>query len=60
MKILSGSIGRLIRSIVSVGGAAAIAHYQNNDIYIALAPALTYISKKLHDRYPGKWDWLPF
>lgn len=59
-KLLGGATGRFLRSAVALGLASLVASLQDNPWYIASAPLLNAISKRLHDKYPGKWDWLPF
>jgi len=59
-KIYQGSIGRLLRSALQVGLGTAVAHWQKNEWYISIAPLLATIGKKLRDKYPGQFEWLPF
>lgn len=60
MKLLEGAKGRLVRAVLATMAGWLISQVQGNELYIALGPALTYLSKKLHDKYPGMFDWLPF
>lgn len=58
--LLSGAIGRAIRSSLSVAISAWIAKNQNNPYYLAIAPLLQTIGKYLRDKWPNRWGWLPF
>lgn len=60
-KILSGTVGRLIRAGVATAAASVAASQANNELFIALGPTLQAFSKFLRDRYPQTWwDVLPF
>jgi len=59
-KILSGAMGRLIRSAVSLGLGILLAKYQNNPWYIAATPLLQAFSKWGRTKYPELLGWLPF
>jgi hypothetical protein len=58
-KLLEGAKGRFIRSLLTLGIGLALKQYGDNPWYIAAAPLIQALSKKLRDSYPGKWDWLP-
>lgn len=59
-KILSGATGRLIRSVVSLAVGLLAAKYKDNVWYVSATPLLQTASKALRDKYPDKFDWLPF
>lgn len=58
-KILSGAIGRMIRSSVATGITAWVSAHEQNYWYLAGAPLIHAIFKKLRDKYPGKIEWIP-
>lgn len=58
-KALSGATGRLVRAGVSTAVSGAVAAHQNNEWIIAAAPLIQAIFKKLRDKYPGKFEWVP-
>lgn len=59
-KIYQGAMGRLLRAALATGAAALVAKWQKNDWYLSLSPFLQMIGKKLRDKWPGVWEWLPF
>lgn len=58
--LYEGAWGRFLRAALATGLGVLASHYQSNEWYVALGPALQLIGKKLRDRYAGKFDWLPF
>lgn len=59
------AIRELFRVFVSAGiaGVATQIHTSpdNLEIFVVAIPVLRFVSKYLHERFPGKlWDWLPF
>lgn len=58
--LLSGVKGRFIRSMLSLCIGIAVSKYQDNVWYISLTPFLQTLSKALRDKWPDKWEWLPF
>jgi hypothetical protein len=59
-KLLSGAVGRLIRSTVSLLLGILLAKYKDNPWFIAAAPLLQAISKWGRAKYPAELGWLPF
>lgn len=59
-KMMSGTKGRLIRSILSTVVGVAVAKYQSNVWFMSLTPFLQTLSKHVRDRYPNTFEWLPF
>lgn len=55
-----GATGRLLRVALSTVAGWAAAHYGQNEWYLSLTPFLAMTGKKLRDKYPGSFDWLPF
>lgn len=58
--LYQGAVGRLLRAGLATGASFAAAHYGQNEWYIAAGPLLQMVGKKLRDKYPGTWEWLPF
>jgi hypothetical protein len=58
--LYQGALGRLLRAALTTGIGVVISHYGQNEWYIALGPFLQLVGKKLRDKYPGVWEWLPF
>lgn len=59
-KLYQGAVGRVLRAGLATGAAWAVAHWQGNEWYLSLSPFLQMVGKKLRDKYPGVWEWLPF
>ena len=64
-KYMGKAIRELIRTFVAGGIAAATTQVHQNldnfEVFICIIPLLRFISKYLHERFPGRiWDWLPF
>ena len=57
-KLLTGWIGRLVRTTVSTFIATTVARWQNDPKYVALIPVIVALSKALRDKFPGKFEWL--
>ena len=57
---MSGTKGRVIRAIAPTLIGFAVGQYSENEWYVAAGPLLTLGSRKLHEKFPGKFDWLPF
>lgn len=59
-KLLAGAKGKMIRSLLPTAIGYGVAKLQGYEWFVAAGPLLTYFSRKLHEKYPGKFDWLPF
>lgn len=58
--LFSGVRGRILRNFLAWGLGFAVAKYQNENWYVSLAPVLQSIAKAIRDKWPGKFEWLPF
>lgn len=58
-RVLSGALGRWIRAAIATAISGWVAHHQGNEWYISLSPFIQAVFKKLRDKYPGVWEWVP-
>lgn len=58
--VYQGAVGRFLRAALATAAGVAASHYGNNEWYISAGPLLQLVGKKLRDKYPGTWEWLPF
>lgn len=59
-KLYQGAVGRFLRVALATAAGAAAAKYGQNEWFISATPLLNMIGKKLRDKWPGVWEWLPF
>lgn len=59
-KLYEGAVGRLLRASLATAAGVAAAKYGQNEWFLSLGPFLQLVGKKLRDKYPGVWEWLPF
>lgn len=57
--IYAGVAGRFLRAALTTVVGLLVAKYGQNEWYVSAGPLLQTIGKKLRDKYPGQFDWLP-
>jgi hypothetical protein len=58
--MISRTIWRAFRSAIAVGAGVALKTFFDNPALIWAAPIINAIGKYIRDKYPEKFDWLPF